>query len=222
MKYYKGNLHTHTDRSDGRKPPEEVLKLYRSMGYDFIALTDHYEFNPSQITDDGMLVISGIEYDTGSDSKKGIYHIVALGMQTPAEISAQDKPPAEEIGRAVKENGGFAMLAHPAWSLNKPEEIERINDQIGGFDAVEIYNTVSGLPYSTRPYSGDVVEQLAQDGYCFKLTAVDDTHYYTGDECKSYIMVRAESLTERGILDAVRKGDFYATQGPAYTLRHTG
>ena len=40
--WYKGNLHTHTTRSDGRKSPEEVMALYRDHGYDFLALTDHW------------------------------------------------------------------------------------------------------------------------------------------------------------------------------------
>ncbi len=217
MKYYKGNLHTHTTRSDGHKTPEEAIALYRAAGYDFIALTDHYVFNRGGMTDDGMLVISGIEYDTGSDSREGIYHVVGLGMENEPGLCGIEKQPPEVIGRRIKDRGGFAMLAHPAWSLNKPGEIERISDEIGGFDAVEIYNTVSGLPYSTRPHSGEIVEQLAQDGYVYPLTAVDDTHYYTGDECKSYIMVRAESLTEKAILNAIKNGDFYATQGPEFS-----
>ena len=217
MKYYKGNLHTHTTRSDGHKSPEEAIALYRAAGYDFIALTDHYVFNPASVTEDGMLVISGIEYDTGSDSKEGIYHVVGLGMQTPPALFNTDKRPPEEITQRIKEQGGFAMLAHPAWSLNKPAEIERISDAVGGFDALEIYNSVSGLPYSTRPHSGEIVEQLAQDGYFFPLTAVDDTHYYTGDDRQSYVMVQAEELTEKAILDALRRGDFYATQGPEFS-----
>ena len=217
MKYYKGNLHTHTTRSDGHKTPEEALAVYRAAGYDFIALTDHYVFNPASVTEDGMLVISGIEYDTGTDSRDGIYHIVGLGMEAPPLLFNTDKRPPEEIAMKVKEQGGFAMLAHPAWSLNKPSEIERISDASGGFDAVEIYNSVSGLPYSTRPHSGEIVEQLAQDGYIYPLTAVDDTHYYTGDHCQSYVMVHAEELTEKAILDALKRGDFYATQGPEFS-----
>lgn len=217
MKYYKGNLHTHTTVSDGHKTPKEAIELYRKAGYDFIALTDHYAFNKGGMTDDGMLVISGIEYDTGVDSQKGIYHIVGLGMENQPDLTSADKRPPAEIARKIKEKGGFAMLAHPAWSLNRPVDIERISDEIGGFDALEIYNTVSGLPYSTRPHSGEIAEQLAQDGYFFPLTAVDDTHYYTGDDCKSYIMVGAEELSETAILSAIKKGDFYATQGPEFS-----
>ena len=39
--WYKGNLHMHTTRSDGKVTPEEAKKIYYQAGYDFIALTDH-------------------------------------------------------------------------------------------------------------------------------------------------------------------------------------
>ena len=37
----KGALHCHTTKSDGKLTPDEVLKVYRDLGFDFIALTDH-------------------------------------------------------------------------------------------------------------------------------------------------------------------------------------
>ena len=40
-RWYKGNLHTHTTDSDGLKSPDDVKRLYKSLGYDFLALTDH-------------------------------------------------------------------------------------------------------------------------------------------------------------------------------------
>ena len=40
--WYKGNLHTHTTNSDGAYTPEETIALYKSKGYDFLALTDHW------------------------------------------------------------------------------------------------------------------------------------------------------------------------------------
>ena len=41
-RFYRGNLHTHSTRSDGRLEPEEVIGRYRERGYDFLALTDHF------------------------------------------------------------------------------------------------------------------------------------------------------------------------------------
>ena len=44
-KWYKGNLHTHTTSSDGAVSPGEAIKLYNGLGYDFVALTDHWHVN---------------------------------------------------------------------------------------------------------------------------------------------------------------------------------
>ncbi len=43
----RGDLHMHTNRSDGRQTPEVVSSMYRSHGYDFFAITDHHRYYPS-------------------------------------------------------------------------------------------------------------------------------------------------------------------------------
>ena len=71
-KWYKGNLHTHTTVSDGKKSPEDTKALYRSLGYDFIALTDHFKYGEGCEDDpSGLLVLSGAEYDHGVDDSVG-------------------------------------------------------------------------------------------------------------------------------------------------------
>mgnify|MGYP000789433803 FL=1 len=64
-KWYKGNLHTHSTNSDGRLSPEEVIKLYREEGYDFLALTDHW-FMGEERQEENFLLLSGAEYDVGN------------------------------------------------------------------------------------------------------------------------------------------------------------
>jgi hypothetical protein len=41
-RFWRGNLHTHSTRSDGVLEPEDVCSRYRAEGYDFLALTDHF------------------------------------------------------------------------------------------------------------------------------------------------------------------------------------
>ena len=40
-RFWRGNLHTHSTRSDGVLSPQEVCRRYPDEGYDFLALTDH-------------------------------------------------------------------------------------------------------------------------------------------------------------------------------------
>ena len=41
IRWYRGNLHTHTLWSDGDDFPDMVVDWYREAGYDFLALSDH-------------------------------------------------------------------------------------------------------------------------------------------------------------------------------------
>lgn len=216
-RWYKGNLHTHTTRSDGANTPEAVIELYKSRGYDFLALTDHWRLSETKM-DDGLLLLSGCEYDTGRSVQEGIFHIVGIGMTEALRSPPGEKPPVQQLIDGVRGAGGIAILAHPAWSLNRPADVLGLT----GLAGVEIYNTVSDRPWNARPYSGDFVDALAVAGRMLPCMAADDTHFYNGDECRSYLMVRAAQCTRDAIMTALEAGDFYATQGPEFTVRRDG
>ena len=40
--FFKGNLHGHSNYSDGKLTPEDVCNAYIETGYDFISITDHF------------------------------------------------------------------------------------------------------------------------------------------------------------------------------------
>lgn len=46
-KPYKGDIHIHTCRSDGKESPAYVAGAGRRIGYDFMAITDHHRYEPS-------------------------------------------------------------------------------------------------------------------------------------------------------------------------------
>ncbi len=216
-KWYKVGLHIHTSVSDGRLSPDEAKKRYRDAGFDAIALTDHWAYGEGGI-EDGLCVLSGAEYNVGGGDTSGlVMHIVGINMKYDPQMP-KDADPQTVIDR-IGEAGGIAILAHPAWSLNTPEMIEPLH----GFSALEIYNSVSDVGMSFRPYSGYIVDILANRGYILPLVATDDAHYYCGeDDCKSYIMVESESDSADDIVNAVKEGRFYATQGPELYARREG
>lgn len=39
--WFKGNLHTHTNKSDGDESPEKVCEWFENHDYDFLVLSDH-------------------------------------------------------------------------------------------------------------------------------------------------------------------------------------
>ena len=207
-KRYKINLHTHTMRSDARKSPEEAARIYRDAGYDAIALTDHWVYGEEDKID-GLTIFSGCEYDFGNDpATAGVYHIVALFCEHDPLVLRSDTP--QICIDKINEAGGIAVLAHPAWSLNQPSEIEKLH----GVYHTEIYNTVSGVKNSFRPYSGLIADLLVCKDRPMYLIAADDTHYYDEDAGVASIMVACDSLDREDVMRAIKNGDFYATTGP--------
>lgn len=203
-RWWKGNLHTHTTRSDGQRKPAEAIKLYQQAGYDFLAITDHWKLSKSGKYQN-MLLISGIELDT---MQKGCWHIVGVGLERMPETDRYEN--AQGLIDAVRGAGGRAILAHPAWSLDQPSDIAELSGLIG----VEIYNSVSGFPYSARADSSQVLDLAAKYGLDIAYLAADDTHFYEAELFQSYIYVKADRCSREAILDAIGRKEVYASQGP--------
>lgn len=213
---YKVNLHMHTKESDGFVSFDDAIARYAAVGYDAVAVTDHWKISKTEERS-GLLVLSGVEFDTRTfDCRAGVYHILGIAMQRTPAIEKYDS--AQKILDEIHAAGGFAILAHPAWSLNTPEDIMKLN----GVDATEIYNTVSGVHESRRPDSSLIVDMLATKGHVLPLTAADDAHYYDNDDCRSFIMVEADACTEEALMEAIRAGRYYATEGPEIHIRREG
>ena len=221
----KVGLHTHTTRSDGHRTPEETAAIYKAAGYDAIALTDHWLYGSGGELS-GLPILSGCEYNVdGVDEWTGVtevYHVVGVGMTRDPEIpddylrnhDGHIRDRVRDMVDRIRRAGGLAVLAHPAWSLNTSEQILGCAD----FDATEIYNSVSDWGMSDRPYSGVIVDQIATYGLHLPLLATDDTHYYDGDQCRGWVAVEADAVEELGMVEALRRGRFYATMGPEVHL----
>ena len=147
-KWWKGNLHAHTTKSDGKVSPKEAQRRYQEAGYDFLAITDHWHLSRNG-HEKNMLLLSGIELDT---MKNGCWHIVGIGLEQMPD--AERGQSAQELIDTVRAAKGLAILAHPAWSLEQPQDIAELE----GLSGVEIYNSVSGFPYSSRADSSHVLD----------------------------------------------------------------
>lgn len=210
--FFKGNLHTHTTNTDGRKSPEEVLDLYQANGYDFIALTDHWKRTVDEPYMRGdMLVMTGIELDYTMPGQ--VIHVVGVGVDESVLENAHRNGGAQNGIDAIRKAGGRAILAHPAWSLNTPEMIGAMRN----LTATEIYNSVSGCPWNgDRAESTCILDVTAAQGHLINTVAADDSHFYTGEHCASYIMLQTDELTQENILKALDEGAYYATRGPRF------
>ena len=209
-RYYKGNTHAHTTRSDGTRAPEEVMRLFREHGYDFLVISDHWTPGPGR-NFDGMLVLAGAEYDY--DFPEQVLHVVGVFPDEAAMAQLHRKMDYNQLIEGINRAGGAAILAHPAWSLNTPEFLKSLR----GICAAEVYNSISGTPWNApRADSSAVLDLLAAGGRCIPQLAADDCHFYQGEQCMSYTMLQADALTPAGVIAALKRGSFYASQGPQF------
>lgn len=214
-KWYRGNLHTHTTVSDGRYTPEEAIALYQWMGYDFLALTDHWKLSQGGRWQD-MLLLPGIELDTMVEHEG--YHIVGVGLRHMPQVNRGASPQA--LIDAVCAAGGRAILAHPSWSLLCPEHMA----QLKGLSGAEVMNAVSQSPFNgDRADSAVLLDITAALGARLPFMAADDSHFYQGEQGSCFIWINAGELTQEALLEAMDAGRFFASQGPRfYQLELTG
>ena len=82
---------------------------------------------------------------------------------------------------------------------------------------MEVYNSISGSPWNApRADSSVLLDVVAANGRCIPQVAADDCHFYTGEQCMSYTMLQADALTPEGVIAALKRGSFYASQGPQF------
>lgn len=218
-RWYRGNLHTHTTESDGDSSPADVVRWYGEHGYDFLVITDHNKV--TAVHDDKLLVIPGEEV-TDRSAKKPL-HVNAIGISKVVTPQHGDSIPAtlQHDVDAVRDAGGIAEINHPnfGWAFGADEM-----RQVNGFTLLEI---ASGHPLVNMQGGGGVDsaeamwDALLRSGKHVYAVAVDDAHHFHCDSNvkdyappgKAWIVVRAEKLDQAAILDAIRRGDFYASTG---------
>lgn len=218
--FYSGNLHTHSNLSDGANSPEEVAAYYRDvMKLDFLAITDHNYFKAHpELSSDGFLMIPGLELNTvPTETDRADHHVVGIYVEGESDLEDGTRYPAE-FNRAatcqslIDELNGHRMLtifAHPFWSRTSLEEGATLKNVTG----MEILNFSCahrcGDGYADPYYDAALLAGNAM--WCF---ATDDAHNLTPHDCGGHITVRCDSLTNADVCKAIRDGSFYASEGP--------
>jgi predicted metal-dependent phosphoesterase TrpH len=214
-KFFRGNLHTHSNRSDGVLPPESVAAHYRNAGYDFLALTDHflprYQFpivDTRPFRTNSFTTLLGAELHAPANSHGEIWHILSVGLPDDFAPTGKGETGEALAARAV-EAGAFVAIAHPQWSSLTIEDGRALRTA----HAVEIYNHGCAME-SSRGDGAVLLDQLWNEGRDLTAIATDDAHFRCDDACGGWVMVKAEANEPAALLAALKAGDFYSSQGP--------
>ena len=217
----KGGLHCHTTRSDGQGTPEEVIRLHKENGYDFLALTDHKIYNYKNFAENvDITIIPGMEFDNTFVRDNGFrtFHSVFIGPDDETNGYAQDEKLTSGTAKnqdefqkyldEAHEKNNLTIYCHPQWSSTPTRYFDRLKGNI----AFEICNSGCAIENDMDTDNGSYWDELLGMGNKLFAVATDDGHAMY-QHCKGWVMVNAENNV-KDILNALENGAFYSSCGP--------
>jgi hypothetical protein len=216
-RWFRGNLHAHSDRSDGVAPPDEVIAAYRAAGYDFLVLTDHFEArwgwavtDTTAARDGSFTTLLGAELSSADWEDEGVFWVNAIGLPADFPAPAAGEPHAALIDRAAAA-GAYNVLLHPG--LTNFLAFDRL--PVEHLHAVETYNVNAAHSWPDQAEGRYAVDALLGRGHRLHVTVGDDAHWlHPKDRFRAWVEVRAERLDPDALLHALHDGAYYSTQGP--------
>ena len=214
------DFHTHTIYSDGQLTLTELVDLYGKRGIGAIAVTDHLcenlgiigkasRYLGCSLTKENfstyidhveeeasrawllykMLVIPGVELTRNTISNQRSAHILGIGIRKWIDPN-QD---AVELCRAIREQGGISVAAHPVFTRKIEKQTyhlwDRREELAKEFDAWEV---------ASGPH---IFNEVLHSG--LPMLASSDLH--TAKQLSSWKTVFQCEKTEAAMLNAVRE-----------------
>lgn len=252
-KQYKANLHCHSVLSDGCRTPNELKEMYRSRGYDILAITDHERPVEHQaLSEKDFMMLTGYEcyirpnpegkYDAyqeeihlnlfAKDPKNvkmicfndhysrylkrdhALEGLERVGSEKPREATTEY---VNEYIRTAKEYGYIVAYNHPYWSMEDEAKILSYE----GLFSVEMCNYSSWL-INRLEYNGALYDKMLCNGKHIFCHGSDDNHnnfpegHPLSDSFGSFTMIYPEKFTYESVIEAMEKGNMYASMGPVF------
>ncbi len=186
------NLHIHSNFSDGKLSPEEILEDAKNKGYRLIAICDHNTVDAYKrtVVQECENVLSAIEFDCWH--RGVLVHILGYGIDINNEellsLCAKNKKETEAdlvrlfnsrkpkvVIEAIHNAGGVAVLAHPAccWTLCLDCFVKSLVSL--GLDGLEVFYPYRRHRGIIKFHSANKVRKIAEK-YNLIMTGGSDSH----------------------------------------------
>lgn len=210
--WYRGDLHTHTVHSDGRRQITEMATAATSAGLDFIVSTDHNTSSANRAwtatKNDDLNVISGEEVTT----RHG--HWLAIGLPPGGWVDWRYAPRDNVFAtyaERVRAGGGLVVAAHPSVPLPGCAWEFGYHD----VDAMEVWN---GLWNVDDELSLRIWQQLLRHSRRIVAVGGSDSHASGQPVGRPQTVVYARSLSTPDVIEGLRRGRCYVTESSAVSL----
>ncbi len=201
----RGNLHCHSQQSDGSAPPQEVIAAYAAAGHGFLMLSDHDTLTTTERY--AQWDAHGLVLVPGSEITRDGPHLLRVGGD--GEIAPDED--RQRVIDAIGAAGGLAVMNHPNWFAEHDHCPQDTLVVLSGYAGIEIYNAVIA-EFEGSPYALDRWDRLLSRGRRLWGFANDDAHHLR-QVGQAWNVAFPRTRDAGGVVAALREGRFYASTG---------
>lgn len=225
LPWFKGDLHIHSDASDGRDSRARLKARLRECGFDFAAFADHDRYHDTG-AGGTPLIIGNAEWRSRNGGD-------VLGLFA-APAGGGDRSPQALID-AIRDAGGLPVLAHPKigeFTTGKDHwtyASAALKHQLRGYAGLEIYthNVGSGFQAAVDRLDAVWTHRVTSGNGPAAVwgLATSDAHEAAKITTGTGIMVAAAACTPTALREALEQGRFYslaASEARFRDIRVTG
>ncbi len=208
----RGDLHMHTDVSDGIHTPALVAARCREVGYDFAAVTDHHVYNADAEAREQLSFVKGLQLLVGEevhDGYVGEIHMVNIGSRysvndryfnNAGEIATRVEALRGTVAvpdgvdetfwlhrvvvyEEIKNSGGLAIFPHPCWRLGTRHHVgAKAALAILKHRLCDAFEVVGGCSAEGNHLQVAMYHQMRAEGVNLPVVGSSDTHAVLGSD----------------------------------------
>lgn len=213
-----GELHVHSEHSDGAQPVGEIVEALRGAGLEFFALTDHNTTSGLRDLPAGALAVPGLELTTFYG------HATCLGVTS--FVPWYDGPRIRafaEMASEVHEAGGLVAVVHPFAPPNPLCAGCRWEYPAFSWHDADLLEIWNGDRDEHAPINEPALrlwDELLTAGRRIVAVAGADLHDVAHLRTKRFArtLVQAATRSVDGILQGLQSGRVVITAGPLVAL----
>jgi hypothetical protein len=214
-RWYRGDLHAHSEHSDGANTVDEIIDYTRRVGLDYFALTDHNTISHwddlARINSDpmskGPLLIPGEEITMYGG------HANVWGLEDWIDFRGTDADKVRALVEEANRRGSMFSINHP------DSPIPWVHDDVRSYQAVEVWNAPwrwfnepALLRWEDHLKRGErMVAVGGSDSHCVPPAPMTQPNG-PGEPC-TWVFVE-DALTQRAVLEAVERGHVFISEAP--------
>ena len=210
-RWYRGDLHAHSEHSDGANTVEEIVEYTRRVGLEYFALTDHNTISHwdelTRLNDAAPLLIAGEEITMYGG------HANVWGLDGWIDFRGSDSDRVQRLLEDANARGSMFSINHP------DSPIPWLHPEVRSYQAVEVwngpwryFNEPALLRWEDHLKRGErMIAVGGSDSHCVPPAKMMQPNG-PGEPCTWVYVVGM--LTQSAVLDAVSNGRVFISEAP--------